>query len=194
MSSPKFDAKIRFRIKGQEALPKWQRDAIRKGMDSPDGPPEALRFQCRIAMDAREVFERVELPDGSFLTFNDKKVRPQFGKNREGQAYLTVTLTHSATGESYRVRWLGDAVPLAMQRTAVAHDKGLKVPAKVVLLDMAKAEVTPAHVAAGNPHPSQRDNRAEKARRAELRAAGVLPVSRAPRHCARITDDDLVSA
>ncbi|MEW2010890.1 hypothetical protein AB0300_15585 [Microbacterium sp. NPDC078814] len=194
MSSPKFDAKIRFRIKGQEALPKWQREAIRKGMESQDGPPEALRFQCRIAMDAREVFERVELPDGSFLTFNDKKVRPQFGKNRDGQAYLTVTLTHSTTGDSYRVKWIGDAVPEAMQRTAVAHDKGLKVGAKVVLLDMAKAQITPSHVANGKAHRSARDNAAERKRRNELRAAGVAVSSRAPRHCARITDSDLISA
>lgn len=194
MNSPKFDAKIRFRIKGQEALPKWQREAIRKGMESQDGPPEALRFQCRIAMDAREVFEKVELSDGSTLTFNDKKVRPQFGKNRDGQAYLTVTLTHSATGESYRVKWIGDAVPVAMQRTAVAHDKGLKVGAKVVLLDMAKAQITPAHVAQGNPHRSERDFAAERKRRADLRKAGVTVSARAPRHCARITDNDLVSA
>lgn len=191
---PKFDAKIRFRIKGQEALPKWTREAIRRQMDSPSGPPESLRFQCRIAQDAGEMFKRVDLPDGSYLSLNNKKVRPQFGKNRDGQAYLTVTLTHSATGESYRVKWLGDAVPLAMQRTAVMHDKGVKVGPKTVLLDMAKAQITPAHVAKGQAHRSKRDFIDERKRREELRAAGVKPVPRAPRHCARITEDDLVQS
>lgn len=194
MSVPKFDAKIRFRIKGQEALPKWTRQAIQRQMSSPDGPPESLRFQCRIAQDANEMFERVELADGSTLSLNNKKVRPQFGKNRDGLPYLTVTLTHSTTGDSYRVKWVGDAVPEAMQRTAVMHDKGLKVAPKTVLLDMAKAQVTPAHVVQGKPHRSERDNAAEVARRRQLRAAGVEPKKRKPRHCARITDADLVSA
>lgn len=193
ITAPKFEGKVRFRIKGQEAIPKWQRDAIKKGMESEAGPPESLRFQCRIAMDAREVFERVELSDGSFLSMNEKKTRPQFGKNRDGEAYLTVTLTHSSTGESYRVQWLGDDVPSAMQRTAVLHDKGMKVAPKVVVLDLGRARVTPSHIVKRMPHRSERNHAEEKARQKALRAAGVEKKSRAPRHCARITEADIPS-
>jgi hypothetical protein len=185
-----FRGIVKFKVKGQERLGKWQREAIRRGLDSPTGPPESLRFQCRIATDARENFERVELPDGSALTLHPRS-NPQFGKNRDGLAYLTVTLTHDATGESFRVKWVGDAVPLAMQRVAVAHDEGRQVAPKTIGLNLAKAQFTPVHEANGIAHRSDRDFASEEARKAELRASGVEPRRRSRRQCARLTDADL---
>ena len=191
MTNTAFDAKVRFKIKGQAALAKWQQEAIKRGLDSPTGPPEALRFNCRIAQDAKENFAEVPLSNGSFLYLDPRGVQPQFGKNVNGEAYLTVTLKHSETGDSFKVQWIGDAVPESMKTTAVMHDEGRKVGAKTVLLDLAKARVTPVHQITGNKDKSKRDIAAEQARRAELRAAGVPKQKRSRRHCDRLTSADL---
>lgn len=191
MTDTAFDAKIRFKIKGQSALAKWQQEAIKRGLDSPTGPPEALRFNCRIAQDAKENFADIPLADGTFLRLDPRGVQPQFGKNRNGDAYLTVTLTHSGSGDSFKVQWIGDAVPEAMKTTAVMHDEGRKVGAKTVLLDLSKARVTPVHEVTGNKLKTKRDIAAEQARRAELRAAGIPKQKRSKRHCDRLTSADL---
>lgn len=193
MTDTDFDAKIRFKIKGQSALAKWQQEAIKRGLDSPTGPPEALRFNCRIAQDAKENFADIPLRDGSSLRLDPRGVQPQFGKNRDGDAYLTVTLTHSGSGDSFKVQWIGDGVPEAMKTTAVMHDEGRKVPPKTVLLDLAKARVTPVHEVCGNKNKSQRDIAAEQARRAELRASGMPKQTRSKRHCDRLTSADLTA-
>lgn len=193
MTHTAFDAKIRFKIKGQSALAKWQQEAIKRGLDSPTGPPEALRFNCRIAQDAKENFADIPLADGSSLRLDPRGVQPQFGKNRHGEAYLTATLVHSGSGDSFKVQWIGDAVPDAMKTTAVMHDEGRKVGAKTVLLDLAKARVTPVHEVAGNKDKAKRDIRAEEKRRAELRAAGVPKRTRSRRQCSRLTSADLAS-
>lgn len=182
----KFSGKIRFRIQGQEAQPKWVQDAIKRGLNSPDGPPESLRFQCRIATDCHDNFRDVKLDNGTTLTLHPK-AKPQFGRNRDGHAYLTVTLTHIETGESYRFRWLGKNVPLAMQQTAVKHDEGKRVGAKTVVLDVDRAEITPIHQVYGHPHRSQRDTRAERLSAAK----SATKISRGRRHCARLTAADL---
>lgn len=187
------DTKIRFKVQGQQALPKWQRDAIKRGLESEAGPPESLRFQCRIATDAIENLQDVELSDGSRLKLHHK-ARPQFGKNRDGLPYLTATLVHDVTGDSFRVQWVGEAVPIAMQRTAVAHDEGRKVPRRVIALDLSEATITPSHRTrhGSRVHRKDRDPKAEKARRRELRAQGIAPRRRRSRRtCGRLTADDV---
>lgn len=193
-STPKFEGTVKFPISGQVALPKWQRDAIKRGMDSLDGPPESLRFTCRIAEDARQVFADLRLDDGTQLALNPKGAQPQFGKNHKGQPYLTVTLTDDK-GDSYTVKWVGDAVPVAMQETAVQHDEGKKVGRKVVALDFAKATVKPVHKRSGGKHRSERDYKAEKEHRKGLREAGVEPSRRRKqRVCSRLTAEDLAAS
>lgn len=190
-TAPQFKGIIKFPISGQSALPKWQRDAIKRGLDSLDGPPESLRFTCRIAEDARAVFADLKLDDGTRLGLNPSGAQPQFGKNYKGRPYLTVTLTDDK-GDSYTVKWEGEGVPLAMQETAVKHDQGQKVGRTVVALDLAKATVKPVHKASGGKHRSERDYKAEVEHRKNLRAAGIEPKKRSSRGvCARITAADL---
>ena len=190
MTNPRdlFPDKMIFKVKGQKELPKWQREAIRRGLESESGPPESLRFQCRIATDANENFEGFKAMDGGTFTVH-QNARSQFGKDHNDLPYLTVTVTHTGTGESYKVRWEGDAVPVAMQKTAVAHDEGRSVAAKQIALDFNKAKITTAHRA--NSHPRERDNAKEWERREELRAAGIEPKRRRSRHCGRLTSSDV---
>ena len=191
MSNPKFTGKVQFMIEGQDALPRWQQQAIQNGLTSEAGPPESLRHTCRIAQDARKNFAHIETKEGETFSFHPKG-SSQFGKNRKGQAYLTVTLLHEGSGESYKVQWIGEAVPKRMQRVAVQHDEGKSVKPTTVLLDLAKAVFTPAHKAKGMTHPKNRDNKAEQERRRELREAGEAPVRRRGRRtCARLVRSDL---
>ena len=194
MNTPTFNGQVRFKIAGQEALSKWAQEAIRNALESADAPPESLRFQCRIATDARNVFSRIELDDGTELTLHPK-AQPQFGKNHEGHPYLTVTLAHSKDGETYRFRWIGGAVPKKMQEVAVQHDMGKSVRAVTVGLSLADAEVTPTHKVAGAPHRSARDLKAEYAKRKDAKGVkgGVSGITRGKRHCGRIVEGDLIA-
>lgn len=140
---------IRFSIKGQEARPAWERKMLASALNNGQGAPNDLRFQCRIAQDARENFAEVAIPGGGTLSIHPKS-KPQFGRDRNGKAYLTVVLVDSRDGQSYKVRWLGDAVPRKMQEVAVKHDEGKRVGATRVGLRWQDAEITPSeHVVHG---------------------------------------------
>lgn len=195
MNTPTFEGIVRFKVAGQKALPKWAQQAITNALAVQEAPPEALRFQCRIATDAKENFADVKLDNGERLALSAKG-SPQFGKNSDGLPYLTVTVIYSGDGESYRLRWIGNAVPPKMQEVAVMHDKGLAVRATTVGLDLAKAEVTPSHRAKGMPHPSQRNYKAENALRGDSigKRGGVSNKPRRRRTCARITESDLATS
>lgn len=183
---------VRFKVEGQRALPKWQRNAINGAMSALAAPPEALRFQCRIATDAQKNLALIELSNGETLTLHPK-ARPQFGKDVKGNAYLTATMTYSGDGESYTLRWIGDAVPSKMQEVAVKHDKGESVSPVTIALDLAGAQILPAWKVQGKKGSSAatRDHKAENARKQELREANAGRL-RKPRSCARLTDADLV--
>lgn len=185
---------IRFKVGGQDAIPKWQQTAIRSALDALDSPPEELRFQCRIATDARVAFANVELDDGNTLTLHSK-ARPQFGKNVDGHAYLTATMVYSGDGQAYTFRWVGEGVPLKMQEVAVKHDKGLAVKPVTIALDMAKAQIAPAWAAhaKGGPSAVTRDYKAETLIADERKAKGKPKIKRSPRTCARLTDADLAA-
>lgn len=183
---------VPFKVAGQAALGKWAQTAIQTALESTDAPPESLRFQCRIATDAQKNFELITLPDGETLKLHPK-ARPQFGKNRDGHAFLTVTMIYSGDGLGYRLRWIGNNVPPKMQEVAVKHDKGLAVKPVVVGLDLAKAEVTPSWKAHGYKGPN-----AEALRSQARREAGKIggqdsarKAKRGKRTCARLTDADL---
>lgn len=182
---------IRFQVEGQAALSPWAQRALQNALKSGEAPEE-LRFQCRIATDARKNFELIELPDGETLTLHSK-ARPQFGKNHRGHAYLTTTLVYSGDGQAYTFRWVGDAVPLKMQQIAVKHDMGKATPACMVRLDLDKASITPAWKTHHKPGPSNstRSKTEEKRTAAERRAAGKPRVKRATRRCERMTQADL---
>lgn len=134
---------VRFSIKGQEARPAWERKMLANALNNGQGAPNDLRFQCRIAQDARENFESIQIPGGGTLSIHPKS-KPQFGRDRNGMPYLTVVLVDSRDGESYKVRWLGDAVPRKMQEVAVKHDEGKRVAAARVALRWENAEITPS--------------------------------------------------
>jgi hypothetical protein len=131
---------IRFAVKGQQARSPWERKVLASVITNGDGAPNDLRFQCRIAQDARENFASIPV-DGGELSIHQKS-KPQFGRDRNGNAYLTVVLVDSRDGESYKVRWIGDAVPRKMQEVAVKHDEGKRVGATRVALRWEDAEIT----------------------------------------------------
>lgn len=181
---------VRFKVAGQNALPTWQQQAIRNALEVQEFPPESLRFQCRIASDARDNFKEIILGDGETLRLHPR-AKPQFGKNNKGQAYLTATMTYSGDSRSYTIKWVGDAVPEKMQRVAVKHDKGLRVGATIVNLDLSKAQVLLSASAEHNrryadKHP---ESRSESRRRYEAKR-GVTK----NRTCSRLTDSDLKGA
>lgn len=182
---------VPFKVEGQSALPKWMQTALKDALDNADAPPESLRFQCRIATDARENLQEIKLSDGETLKLHYKS-HPQFGKNRDGHAYLTASFIYSGDGQAYTIRWVGDAVPQKMQEVAVRHDKGLAVRPTTIRLDLSAAQITPAWKAHGQVGPSgTRDHRVEAARTEARRAAGISKPRRAKRSCARLTDADL---
>lgn len=131
---------IRFAIKGQDARLPWERKALAKAIIDGGGAPNDLRFQCRVAQDARDVFAEIPVK-GGVLTIHQKS-KPQFGRDQSGRPYLTVVLVDSRDGESYKVRWLGDAIPRKMQEVAVKHDEGKRVSATRVALRWEDAEIT----------------------------------------------------
>ena len=191
---PNLVGTIPFRVHGQKALSKFQQEVNARFIAMGGEMPESLRFQCRIATDARENFARIDLPDGETLTLHPKAA-PQFGKNRDGHAFLTVTLKYSGDGRGYRFRWIGQNVPRKMQEVAVKHDQGKYVAATTVPLDLAAADVTPSVIVGGYGNaPSRAPEKVreyDRARRAR-KAAGV-PAKRGPRSCARLTADDLTA-
>ncbi len=134
---------LRFNIKGREARLPWERKALKKAIVDGGGAPNDLRFQCQVARDAREVFKTIEIPGGGTLSIH-QKAKPQFGRDGKGLPYLTVTLVDSRDGQSYKVRWSGEAVPRKMQELAVKHDEGRKVSATRVALRWEDAEITPS--------------------------------------------------
>lgn len=191
MTLTNLTGKIKFRVESQKALSRWQATAIRDALARNDSPPEELRFQCRMATDARQNFAHLDLSNGETLKLHHRS-RPQFGKNRDGDAYLTVTMTYSGDGQSYCLRWTGDGVPRKMQELAVKHDEGRAVKACVILIDLADAEVKPSWTNYGQTvPPSERDYKGEIAKASERKAAGKPVLTRAKRSCARLTAADL---
>jgi hypothetical protein len=133
---------VDVQIKGQEARPKWERKLLSEALTNGHGASNELRFACRIAQDADAAFEEIELEDGTKLTLNPKG-KAQFGRNKQGQPFLTVGVIWSGNGQSYRLQWVGDKVPLKMQQVAVAHDEGRKVSSTRVRLKLDAASFTP---------------------------------------------------
>lgn len=133
---------IRFAVKGQQARSSWERKYLSQAINGGDGAPNDLRFQCRIAQDARENFAHIDLPSGDGFLSIHPKAKPQFGRDASGRAYLTVVLVDSRDGESYKVRWVGDSVPRKMQEVAVKHDEGKRVGATRIALRWEDAEIT----------------------------------------------------
>lgn len=183
--------RIRFQVQGQTALPKWQQTALRDALARNDSPPEELRFQCRMATDARDNFALITPDNGETLRLH-YKAQPQFGKNREGLAYLTVTMVYSGDGQSYCLKWVGDAVPRKMQEIAVKHDQGLSVRPCTIALDLAAAEIKPSYKQNGHPAPPSARDFNKEAEAARIRKEQGKPkITRAKRTCARLTQADL---
>lgn len=192
-TTPKFSGIIKFRVEGQKALPPFQQELNRRFIAMGGEMPEALRYQCRIAQDARANFETVKLDDGEMLSLHPN-TGPQFGKNVHGQAYLTATFTYSGDGKTYRVNWTGHAVPDEMMKVAVKHDLGKYVPRKSIPLDLAQADVRPTWKRHGpSRKPGNRDYVDEETRRTKSSAQRNAEAKSRPRHCARYTADDLAA-
>lgn len=192
-TTPKFSGIIKFKVEGQKALPPFQQELNKRFIAMGGEMPEALRYQCRIAQDARTNFETVNLDNGETLSLHPN-VGPQFGKNTHGQPYLTATFTYSGNGESYRVNWTGHAVPDEMTKVAVKHDLGRYVPRTTILLDLGSADVRPTWKRHGpSRKPSNRDYVDEESRRSKSPAQRRSEAKAKPRHCARYTAADLVA-
>lgn len=191
MSDFKLTGKIQFKVEGQPAEPPWRQKIIRAALDGDEAPNE-LRFQCRIATDARKNFAHVELPEGESISLSPKG-GPQFGKNVDGKAFLTVTVVRGSTGEAYRLRWIGDNVPRKMQTVAVKHDEGKAVAATSVPLDLSRAEVTPVLALAGYKNRLARDYAKENAERGPRVVGGKTGKTR-PKRCSRLKRADLATA
>lgn len=141
-TTPKFSGIVKFKVEGQKALPPFQQEINRRFIALGGEMPNALRYQCRIATDARKAFEKVALDSGETLTLHDR-VMPQFGwENDRGRAFLTVTMVHSGDGKTYRVKWIGSKVPGKMLDVAVLHDEGKFVARTTIALDLADAEIS----------------------------------------------------
>lgn len=184
---------LNVRVEGQKALSTFQQEMNKRFIAMGGEMPESLRYQCRIASDANAAFERVDLPDGEVLTLHPK-AKSQFGKNRDGLAFLTVTVTYSGDGKAYRLRWIGQNVPKKMQSIAVKHDEGKYVASTTVPLDLGAAEVTVSKNGHGRgrtpAHARAYEDRFEKmygAPRHVVRAEK----KRTERHCGRLTAADL---
>lgn len=190
MALTNLTGKVPFKVAGQSALPKWMQTALKDALDNAGAPPESLRFQCRIATDAKSNFEKIELANGETLSLHPRS-NPQFGKNRSGHAYLTASFTYSGDGQAYTIRWVGDAIPQKMQEVAVKHDKGLSVEPTTIALDLTHASITPTweanrHAAPGLTNVSRAKKRAAGDERKE-----PAKRTRGKRNCSRLTDADL---
>lgn len=191
MTLTALTGQIPFKVNGQTAIPKWMQTALADALDKADSPPESLRFQCRIATDAQKNFALVKLNNGETLSLHPNS-HPQFGKNHLGQPFLTAAMTYSEDGDTYTFRWVGSAVPTAMQEIAVKHDQGKAVKATTVPLDLASAKITSTWRSNGHSTPpSTRDYAKEEARTREIAAGKSVPTTRAKRSCARLTIDDV---
>ena len=189
MSDFKPTGKINFKVIGQPAEAPWKQKLLRKALN--EDAPNELRFQCRIATDARVNFKHVELPDGESFSLSPKG-GPQFGKNVDGHAFLTVTVVRESDGQSYRLRWIGDNVPARMKRVAVAHDEGKKVAAASIPLDFSRAEVTPVLQLKGYKDRTARNYAAENAARGDKRfVEGGKTGKTRPKRCSRLRAADL---
>lgn len=190
MSIDQIAGTIRFKVAGQKAYPKWVQQSLKDNLAAQTTPPESLRFQCRIAQDARENFKEVALDNGEKLTLHPK-AKPQFGKNHKGHPYLTTTMRYSGDGKSYTVKWVGDAVPRKMQDVAVKHDKGMKVSAATVGLDLSRAIITPAWAEYRKTAQAFKDPVAQQAAREKYaRKVSTGQHVKRKRTCARWTEED----
>lgn len=171
-----MEGAVRFSIKGQNARPAWERKMLAQAIDNGQGAPNDLRFQCRIAQDAREVFASVPV-EGGTLSIHPRS-KPQFGRTKDGEAYLTVVLVDSRDGESYKVRWVGEAVPRKMQEVAVKHDEGKRVGAARVALRWEDAEIVPSQ------HTDNRTRHdVDETGAVRVRADGRTGGDKVPRRC-----------
>lgn len=170
---------IRFAVKGQQARESWERKLLAKVINGGVGAPNDLRYQCRIAQDARENFANIPIAGGGHLSVHPKS-KPQFGRDQSGRAYLTVVLVDSRDGESYKVRWVGDAVPRKMQEVAVKHDEGRRVGATRVALRWEDAEITRSE----HTPRRRRESAGTPARRESAKTTGEPRSRSAGRLCA----------
>lgn len=143
MNTPTPNPKGFFRlsVRGQVGLPKQQQKLLQRALDNGTGADNELRYQCRIAQDVNAAFERLELDDGTYFTLHEKS-KAQFGRDRNGEAYLTVVAYWSENNTAYRIKWTGDAVPRRAKVIAVAHDEGRKVAPERVAFRWALASIT----------------------------------------------------
>jgi hypothetical protein len=140
-SAPNPKGFFRLSVRGQVGLPKQQQKLLQKALDEGKGADNELRFQCRIAQDVNAAFERLDLGDGTYFTIHEKS-KAQFGRDRNGEAYLTVVAYWSKNNTSYRIKWTGDAVPRRAKVIAVAHDEGRKVAPERVAFRWSAASIT----------------------------------------------------
>jgi hypothetical protein len=159
---------------------------LANALSSGQGAPNDLRFQCRIAQDARENFESIPIPGGGTLSIHQKS-KPQFGRDRNGMVYLTVVLLDARDGLYYQVLWLGYAVPRKMQEVAVKHDEGKRVAATRVALRWQDAEITPSE------HVVRKRNDLDPSGEIRVRPNGRTGGPKSTRCFDRLCADDLSS-
>jgi len=182
---------IELRVRGTRHSPA-QAEAIRKTIA--EEPPQKLRYNCVIAEAMNESLnggphgshadEYGDYEIGGRIFRLNPKGRSQFGMTAHSEPYLTTSLVDTATGTRYKFTWRGEAVPRALQATAVAHDLGQDTKTITHLLCFDDAE---KHVVGAKHGPRAKDRR-----RNHDTAKNGKPYPRRPRrHHRRICSKDL---
>lgn len=138
-----FDCVIDIRVKGQGAKPAWEQKMLAKalegGVNNSEGA-QSLRKTCRIAEDMNAALADGIVVGDRLYGLNPRN-KSQFGRNREGDPFLTTGVVDAETGQRLTLTWSGVNVPLRMVEAAVKHDAGKRIGERVVPLDFGMAVV-----------------------------------------------------
>ena len=128
------------RVKGRQALPRFDQELRKKALGDGAGAIQQLRFVCRIAEDTNEAIANGFTDSKGKRYTPNPKARAQFGRNSSGAAYLTFGVI-DPSGKKIRLTWEGESVPMRMKKVAVAHDEGHRISSSEIKLDLSKAIV-----------------------------------------------------
>jgi hypothetical protein len=167
-----------------ESLSKAQLKQARKAAAAVADLGQSQRFQCHMADAANMSIQDGLLSDnGDCLWMPNPKVRAQFGKNDDGEPYLTFGLV-DLDGRRITLTWAGIRIPRRMLKIAVAHDDLKAVRGANIRLALSAATVHETGAKAG----TRRDRRKNH----DTAPNGKPYVRPARRHHKRVCASDLV--
>lgn len=156
--NPLHDCYLKVHVQGQNPMTAGQRQLLKNAFKDGVDLPTSLRFTCRIAEDVKlTIGDGIEF-DGQVYKLNPAAT-PQFGKNKDGHAFLSFSLNRESDGKFFGFSWVGDAVPYKMKQVAVKHDLGEPVRACSIKLSFADAKVRLKPEPSGGRRDSRPSNR-----------------------------------